>query len=122
MPVFVSDLIPYKGTVTPSDLNVETTVVEVSGLGVPFIVEGYIDLSQLQEGDVVEVREYISVDGTNYRLFLKSSFSGVQESPIIRFHSKTFTDDMKYKVTIIQTQGAIRSFPYRFIVEKLSTG
>jgi len=122
MPVYVSDLIPHKGTVTPSDLNIETTIVEIANVGSPFIVEGYIDVSQLQDGDTLEIREYISVDGVNYQKFMSIILSNAQDNPIIRFHAKTFTDDMKYKVTIIQTTGTVRSFPYRFIEEILSSG
>ena len=120
-PIVIASKTPYSGTVTPSDLNVETTVIEITGESDDYIVEGYLDLSQLQSGDEVVVREYIAVDGTNYRLFLKATFSGVQEQPIVRFHAKTLLKNMKYKVTITQTQGTLRSFPYGFIKEVMGS-
>jgi hypothetical protein len=119
MPVVVASKSRYSGTVTPSALNTETTVVEIVAQSDDYMVEGYIDLSQLASGDVVEVREYIAVDGVNYQPFNKVSYSGPVECPVIRFHTKTLLYNMLYKVTIIQSQGTIRSFPYGFILEVL---
>ena len=117
MVIYIQSKTRYSGSVTPSSLNTETTVVEVSGQADDYLVEGYIDLSQLQSGDAVEVREYIAVDGVNYQLFTKVTYSGVVSEPVIRLHTKTLLYNMKYKVTIIQTQGTLRSFSYGFIVE-----
>jgi hypothetical protein len=119
VPVVVASKTEYTGTVTPSDLNVETTVVEITGASDDYIIEGYIDLSQLQSGDAVEVREYIAVDGANYQLYARVTYSGPVSEPVIRFHAKTLLYNMKYKVTIIQTQGTLKSFPYGFIQEVL---
>ncbi|RLB79796.1 MAG: hypothetical protein DRH17_13155 [Deltaproteobacteria bacterium] len=120
-PVVIASKTPYSGSVTPTDLNVETTVIEITGESDDYIVEGYIDLSQMQSGDEVEVREYIAVDGTNYRIFLKATFSGVQEQPVVRFHAKTLLSSMKYKVTLIQRAGTLRTFPYSFIKEVMGS-
>jgi len=117
MVIYIQSKTRYSGSVTPSSLNTETTVVEVSGQADDYLVEGYIDLSQLQSGDAVEVREYIAVDGVNYQLFIKVTYSGVVSEPVIRLHTKTLLYNMKYKVTIIQTQGTLRSFSYGFVVE-----
>jgi len=115
MPVVIQSKNRFSGSVSPSDLNVETTVVEVGPESDDFIVEGYIDLSQLQSGDAVTVCEYIAVDGQNYQKFICTDFEGPLENPVIRFHSKTLLASMKYKVTVTQTQGTLRSFPYGFI-------
>ena len=117
MPVIVASKTRYSGTVTPTDLNVETTVVEIPAQSDDYIIEGYLDLSQLAEGDEVVVKEYIAVDGANYRLFTQVAYSGVQSEPVIRFHTKTLLYNMGYKVTITQTSGTLRSFPYGFILE-----
>ena len=119
MPVVVASKSRYSGTVTPSALNTETTVVEIGAQSDDYMVEGYIDLSQLASGDAVEVREYIAVDGVNYRLFAKPTYSGPLESPVVRFHTKTLLYNMMYKVTIVQVSGTLRSFPYGFILEVL---
>jgi hypothetical protein len=121
MPVVVASKSRFYGTVTPSDLNVEMTVVEVGAQSDDYIVEGYIDVSQLQTGDALEIREYIAVDGSNYQLFLRTTLSDPVSEPVIRFHAKTFVFLMKYKVTVVQTSGALRSLPYGFVLEVLGT-
>ena len=121
MPVVVASKTRYSGTVSPPALNTETIVVEITGASDDYIVEGYIDLSQLQSGDAVEVREYIAVDGVNYQLYAMVTYSGAVSEPVIRFHAKTLLYNMKYKVAIVQTQGTLRSFPFGFLQEVLGT-
>jgi hypothetical protein len=105
-----------KGTVTVPDLNTEVTVVEINPQENDYIIEGYIDVSQMQVGDTLEVREYIAVDGTNYSVYAYGVFSDAQDQPVIRFTKKTLQAEMKYKVTVRQTTGTPRSFPYCFIL------
>jgi hypothetical protein len=102
LPVVVASKTRYLGIVTPTDLNVETTVVEIGAQADDYLVEGYIDLSQLAAGDEVVVREYIAVDGVNYQLFCQATYSGPVPEPVIRFHTKTLLYGMMYKVTITQ--------------------
>jgi len=45
--------------------------------------------------------------------------SGAQPAPVFRFHAKMLYKNMKYKVTVNQTAGTIRSFPYAFVVQVL---
>jgi len=117
MPVIIASKTRYSGTVTPTSLNVETTVVDIGAQTDDYMVEGYIDLSALASGDMVEVREYIAVDGTNYRPFITVVYEGPIPDPIIRFHTKTLLHNMKYRVTITQTAGTLRPIPYGFILE-----
>jgi len=60
-------------------------------------------------------------DGPNYRTFATVPSSGPVPDPIVRFHSKQLTYNMKYKVTVTQSSGTLRSFPYGFILEVLGT-
>jgi len=117
MPVIISSKSDYTGTITIPSLNTETTVIEVTGQTDDYIVEGYLDLSQLQSGDTLTVTEYIAVDGVNYQQFLSTQYTGPVSMPIIRFHAKTIQKNMKYKVTVNQTSGTPRNIPYGFIVE-----
>jgi hypothetical protein len=117
MPVVIASKNEYTGSVTPSALNTETTVVEFANVGNTYITEGYIDLGNLASGDVVVITEYIAVDGVNYRIFDQQTFQNAQPKPAVRFHAKTFTSNMKHKVTINQTAGTLRSFPYSFVQE-----
>jgi hypothetical protein len=118
MPVVIASKSRFYGTVTPPSLNTETTVIEISGQSDDFIVEGYLDLSNLATNDALEVREYIAVDGVNYRILYRYSFTGSQSEPILRLHAKTLLYNMRYKVTVVQTAGStLKSIPYGFIVE-----
>jgi hypothetical protein len=121
VPVIVASKTRYSGTVTPPALNTETTVLEITGQSDDYIVEGYLDLGALASGDVLEVREYIAVDGMNYRILYRYSFSGAQSEPVLRLHAKNLLYSMKYKVAIVQSSGTLRSFPYGFLVEVLGT-
>jgi hypothetical protein len=121
VPVVVAQKSDYSGTVTPSAIGTPATVIEIGAQSGDYIVEGYIDTSGLQAGDTLEIREWIAVDGVNYRLFLHPTVSGPPSEPVIRFHAKTLLSSMKYKVEVVQTSGTLRSFPYGFIVEVLGT-
>lgn len=121
MPVVVASKTRYSGVVTPVDLNVETVVVDIPAQADDYLVEGYIDLSQLSSGDVVVVREYIAVDGVSYGLFVQVEYSGPVAEPVVRFHTKTLLYNMKYRVTVTQTAGVLRGFPYGFVLEVLGT-
>jgi len=121
MPVIIQSKTRYIGTASPTALNTETTVVEITAQPDDYIVEGWIDLGALASGDVVVVNEYVAVDGVNYRLYASAVYTGPLGAPIIRLHTKTFTYNMRYKVTIKQTSGTLRSFPYGFIVELMGT-
>jgi hypothetical protein len=121
MPVIVATKTRYSGTITPSELNVETTVVEVTAQSDDYIIEGWLDLGNLAVGDSAIVKEYVAIDGINYRLFVQTRVDGTVPEPAVRFHAKLFGYNMKYKVTVTQVAGTPRSYPYTFILEVLGT-
>ena len=121
MPIVIASKTEYTGTVSPSALNTETTVIEITAQSDTYIVEGWIDLSQLQSGDTVVINIYVAVDGTNYRTYATVTYSGSVSNPIIRIHSMQLCKNMKFKVTITQTSGTLRSFPYGFVLEVMGT-
>jgi hypothetical protein len=118
MPIIVQSKERYIGNVTPTDLNVETTVVEITAQSDDYMVEGYLSLRNLASGDSVILWEYIAVDGVNYDIFIPPvQYDGPVDAHAIRFHMKLLAYNMKYKVTITQTSGTIKSFPYAFTKE-----
>jgi hypothetical protein len=121
MPIVIAFKTEYVGTVTPSALNVETVVVDIGAQADTYIVEGWLDLSAMGSGDTVVVCEYVAVDGVNLRRYACVTYSGVQSDPIVRFHSKQLLYNMLYRVTINQTAGTPRSFPYSFLIEVMGT-
>ena len=117
MPVIITSKTEYVGTASPSSLNSETTIVEFGPETDTFIVEGWIDLSQLQSGDTVVIKVYVAVDGTNYHTYATATYYGPVSDPVVRIYSMQLCKSMKFKVTITQTTGTLRSFPYGFIKE-----
>ena len=96
-------------------------MVEITAQSDDYIVEGWIDLGALASGDAVVIKIYVAVDGTNYRTYVTVTYSGPVSDPIIRIHCMQLCNNMKFKVTITQTSGTLRSFPYGFIVEVMGT-
>ena len=119
MPVVIVSKTRYRGVATPTGLNVETMVVDIGAQTDDYIVEGYIDLSALTSGDTVRVVEYIAVDGINLKPFITVVYEGPIQEPVIRLHTKTLLHNMRYRVTVTQTAGVVRSFPFGFILEVL---
>ncbi|RLI06207.1 hypothetical protein DRO24_05190 [Candidatus Bathyarchaeota archaeon] len=120
MTVVISSKDILAGTVTPTALSQPALVIDIPDQPDEYIVEGYIDLSQMLTGDEVIIEEYMAVDGANRKLLTKSKFANTQDEPIIRFHSKTIKRDAKYRVQLTQTKGTLRKYPYYFI--KLNFG
>ena len=117
MPVRIRAKNRYQGTATPSDLNVETDVLNLGDQSDDFILEGQISLQNMASGDTVVIKVYLAVDGTNRVLADKMTFNGAQEIPVVRIPAITLAYNAKPRITITQTAGTIRSFPYSIIVQ-----
>ena len=119
MPVRVASKQDYAGTLSPSALNTEYDVVNIGAQSDDYLIEGYLDLGELAGGDAVVLKEYLAVDGTNFRLFNKATLEGPLEVPVVRYHTKLLYKNVLYKLTLTQTKGTLRSFPYAFILQVL---
>ena len=118
MPVRIREKLRLQGSVTPSALNTETDIINLGDQDDDYIVEGQIDLSNMESDDQVIIKVYIAVDGTNQRLVDQKTFAGAQDIPVVRILAHTLAYNAKFRVTINQTAGStIKSFPYSFIVE-----
>ena len=82
-----------------------------------YIVEGQIDLSNLADGDAVILKAYIAVDGVNRKLADKITFINAQEIPVVRLVAHTLLYNAKFRLTITQTAGTLREFPYAFLIQ-----
>jgi len=118
MPVRIRVKYRAKGTVSPPALNQETDIINLGELRDDYIVEGQISLQNMDSGDQVVLRSYIAVDGATKVQSDKISFIGAQEIPVVRFLAHTLPYDGRLRVTITQTAGTLRSFPYCFIVQE----
>jgi hypothetical protein len=117
MPIRIKSRTPYQGNASPSALNTETDIINLASQTDAYIVEGQIDLVNLASGDAVTLKVYIAVDGINQRLSDSQSFSGAQSIPVVRVPAHTLLSNGKFRVTITQTSGTLRSFPYSFLME-----
>jgi len=115
MPVRIRAKNRISGTVTPSSLNTETDLINLSDQSDDFILEGLIDLSALASGDTVVIKVYVAADGTNQRLVDQATFNGPLSIPVVRIPAVTLPYNSKPRVTITQTSGTLRSVPYVFI-------
>lgn len=89
----------------------EQTVFEYTGLGV---IQGYIDLQNMADGDEVIIRVYtkIKADG-EYKKYASDRFIGVQEEPALYILPRLSV--YAFKVTIQQVAGTPKSFDYVFV-------
>lgn len=113
----VRGLLPLKQLLKEDILmadGTEQTVIEVSGL---INLEGYIDLSQMQNGDTVTLKRYVKISAEgDYKLHGQETFVGVQEQPLIRF--PPIAGYYGIKITLQQTSGEFKNFQYQFFKER----
>ncbi len=103
---------PLKEGVLVAD-GTEQVLVEAVGL---LNLEGYVDLSAMAEGDTVVLKRYVKIqEGGEYKLHASETYTGVQAEPLIRF--PFIAGYYGIKVTLQQTSGTFKSFPYQFIKE-----
>ena len=117
MPVRIKSKDRIQGSVKPSDLNVETDLINLADQDDDYIVEGAIDLRELADGDSVEIKVYVAVDGATQSLSDKMSLSGPLDIPVVRIPACTLPYNAKFRVTVTQTAGTLRTFYYCFIVQ-----
>ena len=101
------------GTCTPGGLNDETTAFDNAAETEIYIIEGYIDLSNLVATEYLIVREKLSGDGVNLVTAIQRTYEGGGDEKIVRFHTKTMIGP--YRVTIEQSTGTVRAVPYWFV-------
>lgn len=89
--------------------GIEQTLVEDTLLS---NLSGFVSLINMGAGDTVTIRQYIDLNGASYRLYADETYSGTQIQPAIYITAKT--SNTKMKITLQQTAGAYRQFPYEF--------
>jgi len=75
----------------------------------------------LAAGDVAVIKVYIAVDGVNQRLSDEMTFSGAQAKPVVRVMAHTIPYNGKFRVTVTQTDGTLRTYYYTFIYQIMET-
>jgi len=121
MPVRIREKIRSQGSVTPPALDTETDIINLADQTDDYIIEGQIDLSALASGDEAVVKVYIAVDGVTQRLSDPMTFSGATGVPVVRVMAHTVLYNAKFRVTITQTTGTLRTFNYAFLYQIMET-
>jgi hypothetical protein len=119
MPVRIKSKTRLQGSVTPSALNTETDIINLADQTDDFILEGQISLQNLASGDTVVLRIYVAVDGTNQIKIDEMTFSDAQTIPTVRVPAITLAYNAKPRITVTQTAGTLRSYPYTIIIQQM---
>jgi len=79
----------------------------------PFVIDGYVNLKEMEAGDVIVIREYVklAVD-KEYGLYDDETYSGAQERPMVYVRPKPSIYGAK--ITLQQTAGVFKSFEWEF--------
>jgi hypothetical protein len=103
---------PIEGSVTMDGTEKTIVLDEVQGNPQRFL-EGYIDLSQLQEGDSIIIRYYVRIkDGGDYKEYFSREYSGKQPTQLL--YAATKPAKYGIKITAQQTAGTYRTLQYQF--------
>lgn len=74
-------------------------------------LSGFVDLTQMQPGDTVTIRQYVDMNG-GYKLYADETYNDAQIQPAVYITAKT--SNTKMKITLQQTAGTYREFSYEF--------
>ncbi len=103
---------PVAQGLTAAD-GTEQTVLEILQQGQ---YSGYIDLTELEPGDTLRVKEYIFINGS-YKRYKTQDYSGPQSDPVLYIQPKSVSQGVM--VSIQQIARIHRSFYVLFSVENL---
>jgi hypothetical protein len=77
------------------------------------LLDGYVDLTPMQAGDTIVVRQYMQVKAAGtYVKYAEETYSDAQTLPLLHITTKTAKD--KIKVTAQQTAGTNRTLDVQF--------
>jgi len=80
------------------------------------LVSGFVDLSEMQLGDNVIIRQYIKIsEKAEYQRYAKEQYTDVQEEPIIYLTPKRV--NYAIKVTLEHNVGFFKNFDNNFVGE-----
>jgi hypothetical protein len=103
---------PIEGTVAMDGTEKNVVLDEVTGNPQRFL-EGYIDLTPMQSGDTIIVRQYMKIASAgNYVKYAEETYSGAQTLPLLYITTKTGRYGIK--ITAQQTSGTNRTLTYQF--------
>jgi len=126
LPYMEAHLDPIEGTATFSvtDTYPKTiTLIDTSTLpvvGKQHIVEGYLDLSALSEGESLTVRQYMKIkpDG-KYIPYAEETYTGLQALPMLYIVTKPARYGLKLEIVMQTAPSSDRNFDYQFFIKSV---
>lgn len=107
---------PIEGSIALDGTEKDIILDEVSGNPQRFL-EGYIDLTPMQSGDTIVIRQYIKItSGGSYIKYAEETYSNAQSLPLLYIVTKPGRYGIK--ITAQQTQGTNRTLSYQFFRRK----
>jgi hypothetical protein len=102
---------PASGNTTPAGLNTETTLASATSLSQGGTFLPQVDLSNMADGDVTEIRIYNQVNsGSSLVLQCYMAFGNAQGDPLPPLPAIPAT--IGWKVTVNQTAGTARAYQW----------
>jgi hypothetical protein len=109
---------PIEGSVIMDGTEKILVLDEISGNPQRFL-EGYIDLSPLQDGDTIIIKHYIKIKADDdYKEYYSREYSNKQPTQLLYVATKT----AKYgiKITAKQTKGIYRTLNFQFFRRRVA--
>jgi len=102
----------FKNTLAVSSIGEEYTLCEFPIMDNDYVVIGLLDIGSMETEDVIEVSLYVAVDGFNTRRVYVNPYSYTTQEKIIYIRPFVSPKDGRLKITLKQTNGTPKSFPY----------
>jgi len=88
----------------------EQTLLDI---GQGALITGYVDLSEMQKGDIVVLRMYVKVrSDADYKLYAVQTYKDVQSEPIVCILPRYTAYGTRF--TLQQTSGSFKRYRYIF--------
>jgi len=105
-----------RNTITVQALNTEIDLIALDNLKYDYIIFGYIDTSNMEKGDVIELSLYLAVDVSNKVKVLSSRYGFSSIERAIYIQPIFVCRDCKARLTLTQRSGSPKSFTYVLVV------
>lgn len=91
-----------------------------SELGEPHFLEGYIDLSNLVEGEPVDIIFSMLIEsGGTYKEYAKETYDGAPDQPLLYVVTRPAVYGIKVEGHMESAPAADRTLPYQFLVRRV---
>jgi len=108
---------PLEGAVT-MDGTEQILVLDEMPMGFPRYLEGYIDLSPLEGGDTLIIRQYIKIEPDGpYTIHGQETYTGEQALKLLYIHTKPSRYGIM--ITAQQTGGTFKTLRYQFFKRRM---